>query len=978
MFTRAPTNYGGDRRRPLTVVVGIVVGIYLLLTAAGTLWTDFLWFDSIGYRDVWLRNRGVSILLGVAGTSITFAILWFSFKLADRLSPRWAPFDLTEEEELIERLREWIDPRVRQIRFLVGGALALLLGLSVAAWRNEVFLFINAQSFGTDDPIFGTDLGFYLFRLPLLEVSVDWVFNVLALTTVVVVAAHYLNGGIRFDGRSHSVTRGAKIHVSAMLALVALVRAVSYRLDMYELLYSDNAEKFFGPGYTDINARLPALRLLLVIALIAAALFIANIFRQGWTLALVSVGAWLIVAIAAGVLYPAFVQRFQVAPNQLQREMPFITNNLSMTRAAYGLDQVEVRPFEASDNLTNEDIDANRLTIDNLRIWTTSVLPRTYQNFQELEPYYALPNVDTDRYMDGGSPRQVMIAVRELEEGNLPRDDWQNTRLFYTHGFGAVVNEANVVQSDGQPSFLLKDVPPVASVPSLNLTEPRVYFGETYEPGRPVIVKTGDQAQEIDIPLSGGGTQFNEYSGEAGVVIDNIWKRIAFAFRYRDLNLLISGQIRSDSRVLVERNVRQMAENVVPFLVVDSDSYPVIIDGSIKWVIDMYTTTSYYPYSQPLAQASLNRLSFDSSISADTNYLKNSIKAVVDANNGDITFYLVDQQDVLAEAWNQTYPGLFQPASEMPDGLVEHLRYPQDLFRLQSAIYLEYHVTDENELFSGNDAWSFPADPSTPSRTGADRLQGDFASIVDNTLQPLSEVLPYYLLTELPGEDNLSYLMLQPFNPREKRNMVSFLVVDSSPGTYGRIIDYRMPTGVLVDGTEQVGQRIEQDAEISQQLSLWRGDGSRVIKGDLLVVPIENSVVYFQPIYLEEEGGAFPEFRRVAVVFSDRVEWADSLDGALELVFGPLATDGDVPGAGAAPGGDSDGGGSDLGGGTASDSTVDELVMQARAAFDRANDALAAGDLAGYQRWIEEAERLIDEIGTLVGDSLDASLFEVS
>ena len=315
MFTRAPTNYGSDRRRLLTIILAVFAGLYLLLTAAGTLWTDFLWFESIGFRNVWLRNWSLSILLGVIGISLVFLVLWFSLKLVDRLSPRWAPFDLTEEEELVERFREWIEPRVRQVRLIVTAGLSVILGLTVATWRDEVFLFMNDQSFGADDPIFSVDLGFYVFRLPLWETTVDWMFNVLVLTTVVIAISQYLNGGIRFDGRRLTTTRGAKIHISIMFALIALVRAASYRLDMFELLYSQNAEKFFGPGFTDISARLPALRLLLLIALIAAVLFIANIFRRGWTLAAVSVGAWLVVAIVAGFIYPAFVQRFQVLPD---------------------------------------------------------------------------------------------------------------------------------------------------------------------------------------------------------------------------------------------------------------------------------------------------------------------------------------------------------------------------------------------------------------------------------------------------------------------------------------------------------------------------------------------------------------------------------------------------------------------------------------------------------------------------------------
>ncbi len=963
MFTRAPSNFAADRRRPLTILLGILAAIYLLLTAAGTLWTDLLWFDSVGYRNVWLRNLSLALLLGTIGIVFVFVVLWFSLQLVDRLSPRWAPFDLTEEEELIERFREWVEPRVRQVRFVVTSILAVILGLTVATWRDEVFLFQNHQSFGTTDPIFGVDLGFYIFRLPLWEMAVDWLFNVFILVTVVVAVAHYLNAGIRFDGRRLSATRGAKLHLSVMFALVALVRAASYRLDMFEILYSNNAEKFFGPGFTDVTARLPALQLLFIIALIAAALFIANIFRQGWSLAIVSVGAWVLVAVLAGTAYPAVIQRFSVLPDQLGKEMQYITNNLDATRASYEFDRVEVRNFGASTDLTAEDIAENSLTIDNLRIWTTSVLPKTYQNFQELEVYYALPNVDTDRYVANGEPRQVMLAVRELDEDELPRDDWQNTRLFYTHGYGAVVNEANQVQSDGQPNFLLKDVPPVASVPGLELLEPRIYFGETYEPGRPVIVRTGSEPQEIDIPLP-EGTQYNQYEGEAGVTIDSIWKRIAFAFRYRDLNLLISNQIREDSRVLVERNVNQIVKDIAPFLVADTDTYPVILNGRVLWVVDMYTTTSFYPYSQPITENSLDRLPLTTDMTADTNYIRNSVKAVVDAWNGDVTFYLVDPTDPIARAWASAYPGIFEPQENMRQGLVEHLRYPQDLFRIQSEIYLEYHVTEESQLFSGNDAWSFPGDPSTFSREDDARLLGDVRGFINNE-GPLEEVLPYYLLTELPGEDQLSYLLLQPFNPLAKRNMVSFMVADSTPGSYGRLLDYRMPSGVLVDGTEQVGQRIEQDAEISEQLSLWRGDGSKVIKGDLYVVPIEDSVIYFQPIYLEEEGGAFPEFRRVAVVYSDRVEWAESLDAALELVFGPVtggSGEGSTDGGDGEPTEPSDG-----------DATVGELLERAKTAFDNANAALAQGDLAGYQRWINEAEAALLELDSILDGSTSAS-----
>ena len=966
MFTRVPTNRSPGRRRPVMVVALVAVGVYLLLTAAGTLWTDFLWFSSLGFGPVWMRNWGLSILLGSVGVVFTFGLLWASLHLADRLSPRYAAFDLSAEEELVERFREWVEPRVRQVRLIVSGALALMVGVAPATWRDEVFLFLNGGTFGTADPIFNADYGFYMFRLPLWQSAVGWLFSILVLVGVVVAVAHYLNGGIRFDGRRLSTSRGAKVHISVMLATIALVRAGSYRLEMFELLFGQH-QRFSGASYTDINARLPVLQLLLVVALIAAVLFIINTFRRGWTLAAVSVGSWIVVSIAAGAIYPALIERFRVQPNQLAREMPYISHNLEATRAAYLFDQVEVRPFAAAEDLTAEDIAANRLTIDNLRIWNTAVLPRTYQNFQELAPFYSLDRVATDRYLNEDTPQQVMLSVRELDEANLPRDDWQNQRLFYTHGFGAVVNQANVVQSDGQPQFLLRDIPAVATDPVFELEEPRVYFGETYQPGRPVFVRTGAQPQEIDFPLAEGGTAFNEYSGGAGVPVDNLFKRIAFAFRYRDLNLLISGEIRSDSRVLVERNIRSKVENVAPFLITDADPYPVILDGRILWVLDMYTTSTRYPYSTPLTSPTLQRVSRTSSLTPGTNYIRNSVKGVIDAYDGSVDLFVFDESDPVIRAWQETHPELFRPASDMPEGLQAHLRYPQDLFRVQSDLYLEYHVETPTELFQGNDAWSLPEDPSTINRLGPQILNGDGVDALTGAVSPMRSVLPYYLLTNLPGEEDLSYLLLQPFNPRERRNMVGFLVADSNPDRYGRLIDFRMPRGKLVDGTAQVGQRIEQDGDIAQQLSLWRGQGSNVFKGDLLVVPIGDSVIYLQPFFLEEEGGAFPEFRRVAVVYGEQVVWADTLDGSLSLIFGegigdpvieveePDLDDEEEPTVIETP------------------STVEDLIAEARQAFANADQALREGDLAGYQRWVEEASRLLEEIEEIVTGSAEAS-----
>lgn len=968
MFTRTPppARASGDRRRGLIYIFAGLAVVYLVLTALGTLWTDLLWFDSVGYAGIWRRRWLVGIGLAVVGTLVTFITIWTTLLLADRLGPRYFPVDTTEEEELVVRFRQWVEGRVGRVRFLVAAVFSLFVGVGVASWRDEVFLFLNRQDFDRVDPIFGLEVGFYVFQFPLIDTALSWIFNLVAAAVVMATVAHYLNGGIRVQrGSLPTFTRGAKVHISILLAILALIRAAMYRLDALALLYSNRQPNFFGPGFTDHTARLPALRLLMAIAVLTAIVLLVNLARRGWTLVMVAVAAWVLVSIAALLIYPAVVERLQVQPEPLARESEYIAHSIEFTRAAYSLDDVEVREFPASSNLTGDDIEANRPTIDNLRLWDTSVLPRTYQNLQVIRPYYGLQQVDTDRYELADGLTQTMVAVRELDEGNIPRTDWQNTRLAYTHGIGAVVSPANAVESDGQPDFLLADLPPVASEPALELTEPRVYFGESYQPGRPVIVRTGSGPQEVDMPVGGERIQPNQYEGTAGVELSSLWRRIAFAFRYRDLNLLISGQVRSDSRVLVQRNIEAIVGDIAPFLEVDSDPYPVISEGRIVWVIDLYTSSGFYPYSQPITQAARSRLPRSTDLENGLNYVASSVKATIDAYNGTVDFYMVDESDPLIRAWRRVYPGLFQDGAEMPEDLKDHLRYPQDMFRVQGELYLEYHVDAAAEFFNGNDVWSIPPDPSTPLRgavPGSELLIGDRGDAATPTAY-LSEILPYYLLTRLPGEQQMSYVLLQPFNPRDKPNMSSFMAADApTESEPGRLVDFRMPQGILVGGTGQIGDRIQQDDEIAEQFTLWRGQGSAVIQGDLLAVPVEESVLYIQPIYLQAEGSGFPEFRRVVVVFGNEIEWASSLDVALAQVFDiELSPDDIPPEEPSEPGGEVP-------------TTVQELIAEAASLIEQANEALAAGNLGEYQRLVDEAGALIRQAEALVEPDVGASL----
>ena len=947
------------RRRFVWVMMGIAI-IYGVFTALSRVWTDYLWFSTVGQTGVWWIRWVWAASLGLLGALVVFLVVWGNMRLARHLSVRFASFSAVPEDQSVAQIRQAVSVRGGLVEWVAAGGAALVLGIGVSGWRDQVLLFLNSQPFGMTDPQFGLDLSFFMFRLPLWSTMVSWLTGVAIAVLVTVALSYFSLGGIKFPVRRlPRFDTQAKAHLSALAAMIALLRALSYRIDTYELLYSNNS--VFGAGYADVNARLPALNLLIAVSVFSAILFIINIWRRGWVLVAVSVAAWLFVSVAAGFAYPAIVERFQVQPNELVREGPYIERNIEATRAAYGLSEVEVRSFAASFDLDASDISRNDATISNIRLWDPDVLNRTYQQLQEIRTYYRVDHVDTDRYPIGGTDTQVMLALRELDEPNIPAQDWQNQRLVYTHGFGVVLSPANVVAVDGQPEFLLRDIPPETTEPLLQLTQPRIYFGETYERGRPVIVGSGTVQQEIDYPATeegGGGAadnRTNSYDGEAGVELSGILRRLAFALRYGDLNILISSQINPDSRVLMQRNVQSRVEQVAPFLVADADVYSVVLDGRIIWVVDMYAISGDYPYSQPIGVGlrgfDTARLSSVSQLPlSGFNYIRNSVKATVDAFDGTIRLYVVDESDPLVAAWRRVYPDLFTDASEIPPGLHEHFRYPQDLFKIQSELYLDYHMVDVTQFFQRNDAWSIPTDPSTIRRI--ELLRGDRISPDGFSINYDREMLPYYLLMTIPGEDDTSYVLLQPYNPLEKPNMSAFLLADSTPERYGRLIDYRMPQGSLVEGTGQVGNRIDQDDEISQQFTLWRGQGSSVVLGDMLVVPVDESILYVQPVYLEAEAGGLPEFRRVVVVHGDDIEWDNTLEGALAKIFG--SDDRPAP----APE-DREEGVDETDEQVPLSSAVIELLSRASDAFEGANEALVKGDLAEYQRLIDEAARLV-------------------
>jgi uncharacterized membrane protein (UPF0182 family) len=695
-----------------------------------------------------------------------------------------------------------------------------------------------------------------------------------------------------------------------------------------ELLYSPRG-KVFGASYTDAVAHLPALNLLILISLFGAILLLVNIKRRGWLLPATAISLWLAVSIIVGGVVPAAIQRFRVLPDELNKELPYVESHINYTRLAYGLDSIEEKSFEASPDLTDDDISDNSQTVDNIRLWDPTVLAETYSQLQEIRAYYALDEVDVDRYKINGELTQVMVSARELDQTNLPAVGWVNERLQYTHGYGVVFSPANNVASQGQPDFYVKGVPATTTVSELEIEQPRIYFGESAESVEYVVVNS--LQEEVDYPLSteGQSVAYTNYSGDGGVGIGSFFRRLGFALRYGELNLLISNQLSDDSKLIMERNIVSRVKKAAPFLYTDNDPYLALVEGDLFWIIDMYTVSDKYPYAQP---ADTRRINENSGLPINFNYLRNSVKAVVNAYDGTLNFYVVDETDPLISTYEDIFPNLFSPKSSMNTELLDHIRYPEDLFTIQSDMYRDYHMTDPRVFYADEDPWEIPSDSSTTPRVAT--LRGEFTEI------GFKPMLPYYLLMSLPGENDLSYLIFQPFNPENRPNMQSFLVADADPENYGQLIDFRLPKGEFVDGPSQVATRINQDPDISQIFTLLDQQGSSVIKGNLFVVPINQSILYYQPIYLQGEQNPLPEFKFVVVVFQDRIIMEESLSEALESIFG-----GDFA--------------SDQVEDTEGESAL-ELLDKATRAFEKAQQELQNGNLGLYQDLVEQAQQYVD------------------
>ncbi len=857
-------------------IIGIVVVLVVLLFSLRGLagfYTDYLWFDSLGQGTTWSSLLAARVAPALVFTVVFFVIMFVNLVIADRLAPKYRA--MGPEDELIARYQQVAGPYTMRIRIGVSLFFALIAGIGVSSQWKQWILFTHYQSFHKVDPQFHKDIGFYVFQLPFLKFIAEWLFAGLVIVLIVTAVEHYLNGGIRFQSPFQRVTPQVKAHLSVILAVMALVKTAQYYLGRFELNFSTRGV-VEGASATDVKAQLPALNLLIFISIGAAALFLWNIRRRGWVLPIIAVGLWAFVSLVIGTIYPAAYQQFKVGPNEYQAEKTYIDRNIRATRDAFGLDAVATPNYDyASLNSLPADeaqqvIDTNSGTINNARLWDPNVIRDTYSTLQNLQTYYQIGDVDIDRYLVDGKTQQVLIAARGLNSADLPSQSFVNRHIVYTHGYGAVASPSNSSEADGNPEFLLRDVPVKANGITMDSGPPsEIYFAENLSS----YVLTGAEQAEFNYQKSGATDQFTRYKGKDGVKLSNFVRRAAFALRFGSLDPLISGQITSNTKILMERDIRARVTKLAPFLQFDADPYPVVLGDRTVWIMDGYTTSDMYPYGQSLGS--------EGSLTSSFNYVRNSVKVTVDAYQGTVTFYVFDKKDPIIQAYEAAFPDLFTDGSRMPQAIRDHLRYPEDLFKSQSSLFGRYHVTEPKRFYDGSAKWLVSPDP------GSGRLSSDLLSeanaIANNNTAATSNapqaatssgarIDPYYLNIRLPGQRDTAehFVLLVPFVPVSSANsqtrLVSYLAADSDPSQYGKLSSFTMPQGQTVEGPVQVNNNIVRTSAISQAITFYNQQGSAVIQGSMQLIPVGNSLIYVRPFYTQGRGeGSYPLFQFVVV-----------------------------------------------------------------------------------------------------------------
>jgi uncharacterized protein len=879
-FPRFNRPAGAPRRRPVLIITAaILAAIVVGFVALTGFYADLLWFRSVGFFDVWRTQLVTKGALFIIVGALMAASLLANIIIAFRSRPVFAPIAI--EVESLERYRAQIEPLRRAIIIGLGVAAFFFAGGSASSLWREFQLFRNSTPFGVTDPQFGLDISFFAFRLPFYQALLGWAFSIVTLSLIAALVVHYLYGGIRLQGPGERTSVTARVQLSVLLGLFVLLKAVAYWLDRYALALKED-RLITGLTYTDVNAVLPAKAILTGIALITAVLFFLNIVRRSWLLPGAGIGLMVASAVLIGGVYPGLIQQFQVKPSESSREAEYIQKNINATRAAYGLEDVEITEYRARTEVSAGQLRNDAETTASIRLMDPNVLSQTYRQLQQIKAYYAFPEtLDIDRYNIDGTVRDMVVAVREIDLEGIPNRNWINDHLVYTHGFGFVAAYGNSRDPDGKPNFAEGNVPPDGK---LDVRQPRIYFGEN-TPQYSIVGAPagGNTPAEFDYPDddSPNGQRNYTYTGKGGVPMGSLFGRLVFAVKYGEQRILLSNLINKESKILFDRNPRQRVAKVAPYLTLDGDPYPAVVDGRVMWIVDGYTTTDAYPYSAKtlLSQATSDAVTERSSAVATqlerpVSYMRNAVKATVDAYDGTVTLYEWDEQDPILQTWKKAFPGTIQPKSSISESLLLHLRYPEDLFRVQREVLSRYHVSDSAAFYSGQDFWRIPRDPST---FGGNALP-----------QP-----PYFLTIQMPGQEQAAFSLTTPFVPRGGReNLAAFASVVAEPGPeFGKIRVLVVPRSFNIAGPAQVASNFEARPQVAQALTLLRQGGASVILGNLLTLPVGGGLLYVQPVYVQATANvvAYPLLQKVLVNFGEAIGFGDTLQDALNQVFGGSA-----------------------------------------------------------------------------------------
>ena len=875
-FPNPFANRSGGRRRvsPLTITFIVLFVLSSILISLSGFYADLLWFRSVGFVDVWQTSLFTKIYLFIGFGLATAAIISLNIYLAFRKRPVYVPVSV--EADNLERYRAQLEPIRRLASIGIFLVIFYFAGTAGTRFWQQWLLFRNSTDFGQVDPQFGLDISFFAFKLPMYQALIGWGISTIVLAIIAAAAVHYIYGGIRTQVKEERTTVAARVQLSILLGLLVLLKAVAYWFDRYALTLKEG-RLITGLTYSDVNALLPAKSILAAIAVICSLLFFANIIRKSWLLPTAGVALMVIASVLIAGVYPAAIQQFQVKPSESTKEAPFIQRNIDATRDAYGLSKVEVTDYQATVTTSAGQLANDAATIANIRLMDPNVLSATFRQLQQIKPYYAFADsLDIDRYKIDGKERDVVVAVRELNIDGNPSRNWINDHLVYTHGFGMVGAFGNTVDADGKPTFTVGDIPPTKG---LGEFQPRVYFGENVPDYSIIGGPAASNPVELDYPddNSPNGQKNYTYTGKGGVPMGSLFTRLLFAIKYQEQRIVLSNLINSESKILFNRNPRERVAKVAPWLTIDGDPYPAIIDGKILWIIDGYTTSAGYPNSRVVnlantGDALTSRSNAVSSLDdRNVNYIRNSVKATVDAYDGTVSLYQWDDKDPVLSTWSKAFPGSVKPRSEISADLLAHVRYPEDMFRVQRDILSAYHVTTADAFYGGQDFWRVPLDPSSFGANSAN--------------QP-----PYYLTMQIPGQSKPTFSLYTPFVPRGGReNLTALAVVNSDAGDeYGKITVLQLPRSTNIAGPSQVSSNFEAKPEVATSLSLLRQGGSDVVLGNLLTLPVGKGLLYVQPVYVRATGNtaAYPLLQKVLVSFGDQIGFSETLQGALDQVFG--------------------------------------------------------------------------------------------